>query len=159
MPVHPVTIAIALRPGQIDGHMQSTGNRIALADLLIGSTALELGLLSGDREPTIFCDDSATADRTVLKTRNAALAFRRLRRLPSLRKSTKLRLHVSRTGESRRFVVRSVPRGGYCDRHRLHGGSCWMPIGTGLRDMGLIINPNVFFMTVDWARWPTGIPQ
>jgi predicted nucleic acid-binding protein len=43
MPVHPVTIAIALRAGQTDGHMQAAGKRIALADLLIGSTALELG--------------------------------------------------------------------------------------------------------------------
>ena len=30
-------------PGQIDGQMQAAGTRIALADLLIGSTALELG--------------------------------------------------------------------------------------------------------------------
>jgi tRNA(fMet)-specific endonuclease VapC len=43
MPVHPVTVAIALRAGQTDGQMQATGKRIALADLLIGSTALELG--------------------------------------------------------------------------------------------------------------------
>lgn len=43
MPVYPVTIAIALRAGQTDGHMQASGKRIALADLLIGSTALELG--------------------------------------------------------------------------------------------------------------------
>jgi len=42
-PVHPVTIAIALRAGQTDGQMQAAGKRIALADLLIGSTALELG--------------------------------------------------------------------------------------------------------------------
>jgi predicted nucleic acid-binding protein len=43
MPVHPVTVAIALRAGQTDGQMQATGKRIALADLLIGATALELG--------------------------------------------------------------------------------------------------------------------
>ena len=43
MPVHPVTVRIALRAGQIDGQMQAAGTRIALADLLIGSTALELG--------------------------------------------------------------------------------------------------------------------
>jgi predicted nucleic acid-binding protein len=43
MPVHPVTVAIALRAGQADGLMQAAGKRIALADLLIGSTALELG--------------------------------------------------------------------------------------------------------------------
>ena len=43
MPVHPVTVAIALRAGQADGLMQAAGKRMALADLLIGSTALELG--------------------------------------------------------------------------------------------------------------------
>jgi predicted nucleic acid-binding protein len=43
MPVHPVTVPIALRAGQIDGQMQAAGTRIALADLLIGVTALELG--------------------------------------------------------------------------------------------------------------------
>jgi predicted nucleic acid-binding protein len=43
MPVHPVTVPIALRAGQIDGQLQATGTRIALADLLIGVTALELG--------------------------------------------------------------------------------------------------------------------
>ena len=43
MPVHPVTVAIALRAGQAGGLMQAAGKRMALADLLIGSTALELG--------------------------------------------------------------------------------------------------------------------
>ena len=43
MPVHPVTVPIAMRAGQIDGQMQAAGTRIALADLLIGVTALELG--------------------------------------------------------------------------------------------------------------------
>jgi len=43
MPIHPVTVPIALRAGQIDGQMQAAGTRIALADLLIGVTALELG--------------------------------------------------------------------------------------------------------------------
>jgi predicted nucleic acid-binding protein len=43
MPVHPVTAAIALRAGQTDGQMQAAGKRVALADLLIGSTALDLG--------------------------------------------------------------------------------------------------------------------
>jgi predicted nucleic acid-binding protein len=38
-----VTVRIALRAGQIDGQMQAAGTRIALADLLIGSTSLELG--------------------------------------------------------------------------------------------------------------------
>ncbi len=43
MPVQPVTIAVALRAGQIDGFLQANGERVALADLLIGATALELG--------------------------------------------------------------------------------------------------------------------
>src|SRR5665213_311137 len=43
MPVYPVTIPVALRAGQIDGLLQSGGIRVAMADLLIGATALELG--------------------------------------------------------------------------------------------------------------------
>jgi predicted nucleic acid-binding protein len=43
MPVYPVTVAIALRAGQIDGENQARGLRLALPDLLIGVTALELG--------------------------------------------------------------------------------------------------------------------
>ncbi len=43
IPVHPVTIPIALRAGQIDGETTAKGVRIALADLMIGATALELG--------------------------------------------------------------------------------------------------------------------
>ena len=53
MPVHPVTMVIALRAGQTDAQMQAAGKRIALADLLIGSTALELGysLATTNRRP------------------------------------------------------------------------------------------------------------
>ena len=43
LPVHPVTVPIALRAGQIDGESTAKGVRIALSDLLIGVTALELG--------------------------------------------------------------------------------------------------------------------
>ncbi len=43
LPVPPVTAAIALRTGQIDGLNQARGVRLSLADLLIGVTALELG--------------------------------------------------------------------------------------------------------------------
>jgi len=43
LPIHPVTVAIALRTGQIDGENQAKGVRVPLADLLIGVTALELG--------------------------------------------------------------------------------------------------------------------
>jgi predicted nucleic acid-binding protein len=43
MPVYPVTVAIALRAGQLDGENQARGLKLALPDLLIGVTALELG--------------------------------------------------------------------------------------------------------------------
>ena len=43
MPVHPLTVPVALRAGQIDGHLQAAGTRVVLADLLIGTTALVLG--------------------------------------------------------------------------------------------------------------------
>lgn len=43
LPVHPVSIPIALRAGQIDGENTAKGIRVALADLYIGITALELG--------------------------------------------------------------------------------------------------------------------
>ncbi|MGA2850882.1 MAG: PIN domain-containing protein [Terracidiphilus sp.] len=43
LPVHPVTVQVALRAGQIDGENTAKGVRVALSDLLIGVTALELG--------------------------------------------------------------------------------------------------------------------
>jgi len=43
MPIHPVTVPLALRTGQIDGENQARGIRLPLPDLLIGVTALELG--------------------------------------------------------------------------------------------------------------------
>lgn len=43
VPVHPVTVQVALRAGQIDGENTAQGVRVALSDLLIGVTALELG--------------------------------------------------------------------------------------------------------------------
>ncbi|HXR96929.1 MAG TPA: PIN domain-containing protein [Terriglobales bacterium] len=43
LPVHPVTVPVALRVGQIDGENAAQGVRLPLADLLIGVTALELG--------------------------------------------------------------------------------------------------------------------
>lgn len=43
LPVHPVTVSVALRAGQIDGENTAQGIRLALSDLLIGVTALELG--------------------------------------------------------------------------------------------------------------------
>ena len=43
LPEHPVTVPVALRAGQIDGENAAKGVRLALSDLLIGVTALELG--------------------------------------------------------------------------------------------------------------------
>lgn len=43
LPIHPITVMVALRAGQIDGENQAHGVRLPLADLLIGVTALELG--------------------------------------------------------------------------------------------------------------------
>lgn len=43
VPIHPVTVPVSLRAGQIDGESTAKGIRIALSDLLIGVTALELG--------------------------------------------------------------------------------------------------------------------
>ena len=47
VPVQSVTVAIALRAGQIDGQSQATGVRIPLSDLLIGASALALGYALG----------------------------------------------------------------------------------------------------------------
>jgi tRNA(fMet)-specific endonuclease VapC len=43
LPVHSVSAAVALRAGQIDGENTAQGIHLALSDLLIGVTALELG--------------------------------------------------------------------------------------------------------------------
>ena len=43
LPIHPVTVPIALRVGQIYVENQAKGVRLPLADLLIGVTALDLG--------------------------------------------------------------------------------------------------------------------
>lgn len=42
-PVHPITTSIALRAGRLDGESTAKGMRIPISDLLIGTTALELG--------------------------------------------------------------------------------------------------------------------
>ncbi|MGB7554383.1 MAG: PIN domain-containing protein [Candidatus Korobacteraceae bacterium] len=47
MPIHPITVPVALRTGQIDGENQAKGVRLPLSDLLIGVTALELGYSVG----------------------------------------------------------------------------------------------------------------
>ena len=41
--VEPVTTQIGIRAGRIDGSLQAKGLKVALGDLLIGTTALELG--------------------------------------------------------------------------------------------------------------------
>jgi predicted nucleic acid-binding protein len=41
--IEPVTTPIAIRAGRIDGSLHAKGLRVALADLLTGATALELG--------------------------------------------------------------------------------------------------------------------
>ena len=47
MPVYPITVAIALLAGRLDGQAVTRGKRIALSDLLIGATALDLGYSVG----------------------------------------------------------------------------------------------------------------
>lgn len=42
LPIHPITVPVALRAGHIDGENQARGIRLPLSDLLIGVTALEL---------------------------------------------------------------------------------------------------------------------
>jgi predicted nucleic acid-binding protein len=42
-PVHTVSVPVALRAGKIDGESTAKGVRLAISDLLIGVTALELG--------------------------------------------------------------------------------------------------------------------
>jgi predicted nucleic acid-binding protein len=56
MPVYPVTVAIALRAGQLDGEKQAQGLKFALPDLLIGVTALELGYSVGTSNVRHFGD-------------------------------------------------------------------------------------------------------
>jgi predicted nucleic acid-binding protein len=54
LPVHPVTVSVALRAGQIDGENQASGVRLPLSDLLIGVTALELGYGVATGDPRHF---------------------------------------------------------------------------------------------------------
>ena len=43
VPVYSITATVALRAGRTDGDNQARGVRVPLSDLLIGTTALELG--------------------------------------------------------------------------------------------------------------------
>ena len=56
LPIHPVTVPIALRVGQIDGDSQVKGVQLALADLLIGVTALD----SVTSPPAIYATSDAS---------------------------------------------------------------------------------------------------
>src|SRR3989454_11243931 len=47
MPIHPVTVSLSLRTGQLDREKQTRGIRNPLSHLLIGITALELGFSRG----------------------------------------------------------------------------------------------------------------
>lgn len=54
LPIHPVTVSVALRAGQMDGENAARGVCLALADLLIGVTALELGYRVATGNPRHF---------------------------------------------------------------------------------------------------------
>ena len=54
LPVHPISVAVALRAGRLDGENASRGLRVPLADLLIGVTALELGYGVATSNPRHF---------------------------------------------------------------------------------------------------------
>lgn len=54
VPLHPITPAIALQAGLLDGQSQARGVRIPLADLLIGVTARELAYSVGTSNPRHF---------------------------------------------------------------------------------------------------------
>ena len=43
IPVYPITVELARKAGRLDAELQSKGIRIAVSDLLIGVSALELG--------------------------------------------------------------------------------------------------------------------
>jgi predicted nucleic acid-binding protein len=47
VPVHPVTVPVALRAGFLDGENQARGIRVPHPDLLIAVTAHELGFGAG----------------------------------------------------------------------------------------------------------------
>jgi len=43
VPIHPVTVSLALRTGRLDGENRARGTQVSLPDMLIAVTALELG--------------------------------------------------------------------------------------------------------------------
>ena len=64
LPIHSVSVPVALRAGKIDGECQARGIRLPLSDLLIGVTALELGY---DVATTNLRHFQAIPDLTVLR--------------------------------------------------------------------------------------------
>lgn len=54
LPVHPVSVAIAYRAGQIDGQLRANGITIPTLDLLIGATALDLDSIVATANPRHF---------------------------------------------------------------------------------------------------------
>jgi len=54
VPIYSVTHSIAIRAGFIDGTLTAKGIRVALSDLLIGATALELGYAVATSNPRHF---------------------------------------------------------------------------------------------------------
>lgn len=66
LPIHPVTVPVALRVGQIDGENQTKGVCLPLADLLIGVTALELGYQVATAKSPALSDDPRAFGRAVL---------------------------------------------------------------------------------------------
>lgn len=80
MPIHPVTVTVAPRTGQIDGENQARGIRIPLADLLNGVTGLELGLQCGHSESPPLPTGAGPNSRPAL----AAASAKRAASLPLL---------------------------------------------------------------------------
>jgi predicted nucleic acid-binding protein len=66
LPIHPVTVMVALRVGEIDGEHEAKGVRLPLADLLIGATALELGYSVATGQSPPLPDDPWLVGREVL---------------------------------------------------------------------------------------------
>ena len=68
---YPVSFEIACLAGQIEGDQAARGNIIAFEDLIIGATALHLGLRCGVSESETSATDSRTQRRDALGTKPA----------------------------------------------------------------------------------------
>jgi hypothetical protein len=65
LPIHPVTVPIALRVGKIDGENQAKGVRLPLADLR--RNCIGTGPWSGKRESTALSEDPRLDGRAIVK--------------------------------------------------------------------------------------------